>query len=224
MTNLKEIKEIIRAVIFASGNGILIDKIYIELTKKFPKEKISEAIAQLEKDYSNDSSILLIKYNNKLQFQTNPEYGDILADILLETKEKEISKTLLKVLAIIAYKQPITKAEISDIRGLNPDYAMSLLLRLNLITSVGRKDTIGRPILYGTTEEFLKKFGLSSLNQLPDYEYIMNDIQEKYDQIYSENKLFKDKDIVDENEMESIEEDDRSIPDFLEDEDYIEIE
>lgn len=117
---------------------------------------ISNAILELEKEFSNDNGILLIRFGNKMQFQSNPKYGEVISEILVETKEREISKVLLQVLAIIAYKQPITRAEIEDLRGINPEYAISMLSRLNLIYPVGRKDTIGRPILYATTEEFLK--------------------------------------------------------------------
>lgn len=221
--NIIEAKEAIKALIFASGNGILVDKIYISMTSFFKKEVINLAIDELEKEYSKNNGVLLIRYENKIQFQTNPIYGEKISDVLIETKELEISKTLLQVLSIVAYKQPITKAEVEELRGVNPDYAMSMLLRLNLIKSVGRKDTIGRPILYATTEEFLKKFGLKSLLDLPNYDYIMNEIKTKYESVYGETKLFKEKKIDSTYTKDSDPSDDDSLPDFLEGEDFIEI-
>ena len=186
-------KETIKALIFASGTGLVVDKIYIELSEFFGKEIIESAIAELENDFSKDNGILLIRYGNKVQFQSNPQYGEIVSKVLVETKEREISKVLLQVLAIIAYKQPITRAEIEDLRGINPEYAISMLLRLNLIYAAGRKDTIGRPILYATTEEFLKKFGLKCLEDMPKYDYIMNEIKTKYEMLYGDSRLFKQK-------------------------------
>lgn len=218
-------KETIKALIFASGTGLVVDKIYIELSEFFGKEIIESAIAELENDFSKDNGILLIRYGNKVQFQSNPQYGEIVSKVLVETKEREISKVLLQVLAIIAYKQPITRAEIEDLRGINPEYAISMLLRLNLIYAAGRKDTIGRPILYATTEEFLKKFGLKCLEDMPKYDYIMNEIKTKYEMLYGDSRLFKQKNIPNDNgEDENNSSDVVEVPDFLEGEDFLEIE
>lgn len=218
-------KETIKALIFASGTGLVVDKIYIELSEFFGKEIIESAIAELENDFSKDNGILLIRYGNKVQFQSNPKYGEIVSKVLVETKEREISKVLLQVLAIIAYKQPITRAEIEDLRGINPEYAISMLLRLDLIYAAGRKDTIGRPILYATTEEFLKKFGLKCLEDMPKYDYIMNEIKTKYEMLYGDSRLFKQKNILNDNgEDENNSSDVVEVPDFLEGEDFLEIE
>ncbi len=218
-------KETIKALIFASGTGLVVDKIYIELSEFFGKEIIESAIAELENDFSKDNGILLIRYGNKVQFQSNPQYGEIVSKVLIETKEREISKVLLQVLAIIAYKQPITRAEIEDLRGINPEYAISMLLRLNLIYAAGRKDTIGRPILYATTEEFLKKFGLKCLEDMPKYDYIMNEIKTKYEMLYGDSRLFKQKNIPNDNgEDDNNSSDVVEVPDFLEGEDFLEIE
>lgn len=218
-------KETIKALIFASGTGLVVDKIYIELSEFFGKEIIESAIAELENDFSKDNGILLIRYGNKVQFQSNPKYGEIVSKVLVETKEREISKVLLQVLAIIAYKQPITRAEIEELRGINPEYAISMLLRLNLIYAAGRKDTIGRPILYATTEEFLKKFGLKCLEDMPKYDYIMNEIKTKYEMLYGDSRLFKQKNIPKDNgEDENNSSDVVEVPDFLEGEDFLEIE
>ena len=177
----------------------------------------------------------LILANNIYQFQSNPAYGDLLADLLLETRERQLSKTLLQVLAIIAYKQPVTRTDIEDLRGVGSDYVIAMLLKLNLIEAVGRKETIGKPILYGTTTEFLKKFGLESLEDLPDYEDLMLKIKNNFEKYYAkEDTLFRDRNIdmthpediiedaIPEDEYFGDEEDD--IPDFLNGEDIVEIE
>ena len=91
-------------------------------------------------------------------------------------KEREFTKTILECAAIIAYKQPITKGELEELRGLNCDYAVHTLLDLQMIEPVGRKDAVGRPILYGTTDNFLKRFRLNSIEDLPDYDELMESI------------------------------------------------
>ncbi len=176
--------------------------------------------------------------NGNLQFESNANYGNLLKEMLQETREKELSKKLMQVLAIIAYKQPITKSEIEDLRGVGADYVVSALVNLNLIMPVGRRETIGNPILYGTTDEFLKKFGISTLEELPDYEQMMSDIRNNYEKYYAKRDgLYFDRDIDEEDSAEGGEEvasavdvpNDESdegdeLPDFLKDEDIIEIE
>ncbi|MBO7345139.1 MAG: SMC-Scp complex subunit ScpB [Clostridia bacterium] len=91
-------------------------------------------------------------------------------------KEKELSKSMLEVAAIIAYKQPVTRIDLEEIRG-NSEYAVQKLLELGVIEPVGRKDAVGKPVLFGTTDKFLKRFQISSLDELPDYEDLINKIQ-----------------------------------------------
>lgn len=113
----------------------------------------------------------------------------------METKERELSKTLLQVLAIIAYKQPVTRVEIEDLRGVGSDYVLAMLTKLDLIDVVGRKETLGRPLLYGTTDEFLKKFGLHSLEDLPDYDELMQKIRDNFDKYYRSASLYREREI-----------------------------
>ena len=101
----------------------------------------------------------------------------------------------MQVLAIIAYKQPVTRVEIEDLRGVGADYVLAMLTKLNLIDVVGRKDTLGRPLLYGTTDEFLKKFGLNSLEDLPDYEELMRKIRDNFDKYYKSASLYREREI-----------------------------
>ncbi len=226
---------IIEALIFASGHGMHRDDLYKGLKEKYNKKEIDGALEELKLQYSGEKGMHLIVANNVYQFQSNPAYGDLLADLLLETRERQLSKTLLQVLAIIAYKQPVTRTEIEDLRGVGSDYVIAMLLKLNLIEAVGRKETIGKPILYGTTNEFLKKFGLENLEELPDYDDLMLKIKNNFEKYYAkEDTLFRDRniDMTHPEDMEVLEapedeffgDEDEDIPDFLDGEDVIEIE
>lgn len=170
---MENIDNIVEAIIFASGSPIakadIVDKVP-DLTH----QKLNSVIKTLQKRYSGDSGVVLLEFNGKLQFSSNPIYGDIVADVLTPLKEKELTRTLLEVLSTVAYKQPITRLEIDDMRGgTNSEYALSGLLKAGLVQAVGRKDTVGRPLLYGTTDEFLKKFGLTDITDLPDYSEVL---------------------------------------------------
>lgn len=236
---------IIEALIFASGNGMTADEIHKGLQDRCTKKEVEKAVQELKKQYSGDKGIILIEHNKTLQFQSNPNYGEILADMLMETRERELSKTLLQVLAIVAYKQPVTRAEIEDLRGVNSDYVVGMLLKLDLIEAVGRKETVGRPVLYGTTNEFLRKFGLQDLTELPDYDELMHQIRTNFDKYYKKTEgLYREHTIddtqvtaedyakevaaaevvEDDAEDEFFEEDIDEMPSFLVDEDIVEIE
>ena len=189
--------DIIEAIIFASGKGITKRELVNGL-RDYNAKDIEKSLAELEKRYSGEErGVRLIRFNDSYQFETNPAYGGTLSDILMETKERELSKTLLQVLAIIAYKQPVTRLEIEDLRGVGSDYVLGMLLKLGLIDVVGRKETLGRPLLYGTTDEFLKKFGLRSLEELPDYDELMHMIRENFDKYYKSASLYREREIDD---------------------------
>ena len=173
---MENLKQNIEAILFTAGNSIKTEEI-LEKLPGVTKAEFDEAVAELRQKYSGDSGILLLSFNGKLQFSSNQIYGDLVADVLLPLKEKELSKTLLEVLAIVAYKQPITRLEIDDIRGVGSEYAIQTLSRLNLITVIGRKESVGRPSLYATTDEFLKRFEMESIESLPDYEELLEKIR-----------------------------------------------
>ena len=130
---------------------------------------------KLKEKYSSDSGIQLLIFNKKLQFCSNPENADFVSSVLNPIKEKELSKSMLEVAAIIAYKQPVTRIDLEELRG-NSEYAVQKLLELGVIEPVGRKDAVGKPVLFGTTDKFLKRFQIESLDQLPDYEELINKI------------------------------------------------
>ncbi len=197
---MENIKNVIEAIIFSSGSPI--EK--KELTEKLPElttQKLNSIVKELQKKYSDESGVLLIEFNGKLQFTSNPRYGETVADVLTPLKEKELSRTLLEVLSTIAYKQPVTRLEIDDMRsGTGSEYAISALLKAGLVQAVGRKDTVGRPMLYGTTDEFLKKFQLESLDGLPDHSEVLEKIQLIYAPM--QETLFRERTIEDEGDGE----------------------
>ena len=139
-------------------------------------KEVQDAAKKLQERYSEKSGLRLLIFNKKLQLSSNPEYKDYVSSVLNPIKEREFTRTILGCSAIIAYKQPITKGELENLRGLNCDYAIHTLLDLKMIEPVGRKDAVGRPILYATTDNFLKRFKLNSIEDLPDYDTLMESI------------------------------------------------
>ena len=173
---LEKLTNIIEAILFASGNAVPMDLLRDKLS--LTKAEMDTAVRHLEKKYTGDCGIRLLTFNHKLQFATNPDYKDPVASVLNPIREKEFTRTILECAAIIAYKQPITRAELEAVRGINSDYAITTLQSLDMITPCGRKDVPGKPILYATTDNFLKRFKLKSLSDLPDYDELMEKIAE----------------------------------------------
>lgn len=221
---MENIKNVVEALVFASGTP-LAKKDIIEKIPELTNRKLESIVAELQKRYSGESGVLLLDFNGKLQFSSNPRYGGILAEILTPLRERQLSKTLLEVLATIAYQQPVTRTELEEMRG-SPDgtttsceYAITGLLKAGLIQVVGRKDTVGRPFLYGTTDEFLKKFQLSDIADLPDY----TDVMEKLKEIYApeQETLFHTRSILEEaQEAAADKEEEEEIPEFLAGEEF----
>ena len=207
------LKEIIKAVLFVAGEGVekslLAEKLDVDLSK------IEYVLSELKKEYSGENGIRLISYKDKVQLASNPDYATEISDVLSPIREKSLTRAALETLAIIAYKQPITKLEIEDIRRVNSDYATQALLDQDMIEIVGRKDAVGRPLLFGTTENFLKRFNINDIGDLPDYNELMERIKlvrEEEDKNTSDT-LFKNTD--------NINFEDEEIPEFLKDDDFI---
>ena len=131
-------------------------------------EDVQKCIDDLNAKFDEQKlSFKIIKIANGFLFSTRPEYAKYIGYLSSEKSKRRLSQAALETLAIIAYKQPITKPELESIRGVNSDYIINTLLEKNLIAITGRSETIGRPLLYGTTDEFLKYFGLYKLSDLP---------------------------------------------------------
>ncbi len=182
---MNNLTNIIEGIAFASGEAVPV-KYIVEKLGCSVKE-VNAAISKLKEKYTDDSGVHLLTFNGKIQLATNPAYKQEISDVLAKIKEKELTKTILECVALIAYKQPVTKSDLEELRGVNCDYAVHTLLELSMIEPCGRKDTIGKPILYATTDNFLKRFGLNSIDELPDYDELMTQIAELNDTILKED-------------------------------------
>jgi segregation and condensation protein B len=168
---LEKLTNIIEAILFASGKSVAIADIAEKLG--VTNGEVRKSLNELKEKYGEEGGIQLLEFNKKAQLGSNPIYKEGVSAVLNPIREKELTRTILECAAIIAYKQPITRTEIEILRGLNSDYAVNALLELKLIAPCGRKDAVGRPVLFATTDEFLKRFKLNSLADLPDYEMLM---------------------------------------------------
>lgn len=173
--NKNNLKDIVLSVLFVAGEGI--EKSFIAEKLNLTEKELDKVVDELEKTYSGDNGIHIIRYKNKIQLASNPSYADYISEVLNPIREKSLTRAALETLAIIAYKQPITKLEIEDIRRVNCDYAVQILVDQNMIEVVGRKDAVGKPLLFGTTENFLKRFNLKDLAELPDYDGLLERIK-----------------------------------------------
>jgi segregation and condensation protein B len=181
----KSYSTIIEALIFASDEPITAQLILNAIKEidgedvNLAAEDIDNFVYELNKKYTaQELSFKIIKVANGYLFATNPEFGKYVGYLSTEKSKRRLSQAALETLAIIAYKQPITKPELESIRGVNSDYMISTLLEKNLITITGRSETVGRPLFYSTTKEFLKYFGLNLITDLPkprEIEEIMKD-------------------------------------------------
>ncbi len=229
---MNNLTNIIEAIIFASGEAVPVKYIVEKLGCTL--KEVNAGVGELKEKYGGESGIHLLTFNGKLQFATNPSYKQPVSEVLTPIKEKEFTKTILECAAIIAYKQPITKPELEEIRQVSCDYAIHTLLELEMIVPCGRKDAVGKPILYATTDNFLKRFKLNSIDELPDYDELMAQIAELNSSILSDeeedmNYLYRKDEYVEnaekkepvkaENKKPEITEDGFELPDFISDDD-----
>ncbi len=233
---MNNLTNIIEGIVFASGAEVPVKYIVEKLGCTL--KEVNAAITELKERYGEDNGIVLITFNGKLQFASNPKYSGQIAEVLKPVKEKELSKALLECAAIIAYKQPITKPEIEEIRQVSCDYAIHTLLEHDMIYPYGRKDAVGKPILYATTDNFLRRFKLNSIKELPDYNSLMSQIAEMRASLNEEeeedaNYLYKKEEYVEEPSVEEggvadkkeekpaprTTEDGYELPDFIDDDD-----
>ena len=172
---MENLENVIESVLFVAGDPIMISDLCLKFNVK--EKEIKKAVEKLEEKYSGPSGIKILCFNNKLQLASNKDYVDYISAVLNPIRQRNLTRATLETAAIIAYKQPVTRTEIEQTRGYNSDYAINILLDHKLIEIVGHKDTVGRPALFGTTDEFLKRFSLSSINDLPDYDKLLEEIQ-----------------------------------------------
>ena len=160
-------KAAIEAILFTMGESVELERIAdaIQLSENETKKLIEE----LKKEYAGSANIgmNIIELDGAYQMCTKPQMYEYLIRIAKQPKKRVLTDVLLETLSIIAYKQPVTKAEIEKIRGVSSEHAVSKLVEYNLVQELGRLDAPGRPLLFGTTEEFLRSFGVQSIDELP---------------------------------------------------------
>lgn len=163
---LKKLEASIEAILFTMGDAVECDRIAAALGHD--TETIKKVIRNMMDRYSKEESgIQIIELDNSFQMCTKASLYEAVVKIAHVPQKHILTDVLLETLSIIAYKQPITKQEIESIRGVKTDHAVNKLVEYNLVSEVGRLDAPGRPILFGTTEEFLRSFGITSLADLP---------------------------------------------------------
>lgn len=167
----EEIKNIIESILFAYGDPISIKELNYAINEELSSKEIELMLISLMEEYKeNNRGIQIIKLENKYQMCTNKKYASFIKKILEPKKKKPLSQATLETLTIVAYKQPITKIEIEDIRGVKCDKVIQTLIENDLIVEAGRIDKIGKPIIYKTTNEFLKLLNIEKLDDLPPIE------------------------------------------------------
>ena len=164
-----EVKAIVEALIFASPEPVTPKMLY-KLLADEPKEDVAAAVEALKADYDSRPGLQLVEVAGGYQIVTRPQLHEWVRRLFHERSSQKLTVQGLETLAVIAYKQPITALEIGEIRGVNTSGVLATLLERHLIKIVGRKNVVGRPFLYATTKEFLIRFGLNNLNDLPKVE------------------------------------------------------
>lgn len=170
--SFEKAQNFIEALIFASDKSITEEEIFQVLSEIFENaikpEEIKEYIEQIRLKYQElDHAIELVQLNGGYQFLTKKDYYQVANQLQIQRSKKKLSQAALETLSIIAYKQPITKIEVEQIRGVNCDYSIQKLLDKELISIVGKSDTVGKPLLYGTSSLFMEYFGINSTKDLP---------------------------------------------------------
>lgn len=156
----------IEAILFVAGEAVAVRDLARAL--QTGEKEIRETINNLKDEYDFEQrGFILKRFGDKVQLATRPMYSGDVVRLLQPVQQQSLSQAAMETLAVVAYKQPVTRAEVEQIRGVKCDYSLQSLMLKGLIREAGRKDTIGRPILFCTTDEFLSHFGLEDLNGLP---------------------------------------------------------
>lgn len=163
----KKAEAVIEAILFTMGDSVEIDKLASVIEENVKTTK--QILADMKKNYEKeDRGISLIELEGSVQLCTKNDMYEYLIKIAKVPRKLTLTDTLLETLSIVAYKQPVTRLDIERVRGVSCDHAVNRLIEFDLIKEVGRLDAPGRPLLFGTTEQFLRSFGLQSLEELPE--------------------------------------------------------
>ena len=169
----------LEALLFAAGDPVEVAD--LERASGATALEVGQALDALQAKYGSDSGLRLMRFGTKVQFATHPEAAQLIEDMLYPIQKKTFSRAALEILSIVAYKQPITRGEIEDIRGVQCSMTVANLIAMGLIEEVGRKDTLGHPALLGTTDQFLLRFGMESLSDLPERDLTL--LTERVDEV-----------------------------------------
>lgn len=220
MENERKLEQVIEAILFASGEPISV----LDLTTKLEvsSTKIKNTIEKIKERFSGDSGIVLKTFGDKYQLASNPKYTEDVSLVLNPIRERALSKSTIETLAIIAYKQPVTRLEIEEVRGVSSDYAVGVLMEHKLIEIVGKKDVVGRPVMFGTTDEFLKRFNLQSIEDLPDKNDLLDRIKtirsaDRDQSLYRQFDISSDE-IIPDQVKEKYEQDKKELAEIIENE------
>lgn len=156
----------IEAILFVAWEAVTVKELARALQTEEKAVKAELNAIRDEYDY-DQRGFLLKRFGDKVQLATRPLYAQDVLRLLQPVQQQSLSQAAMETLAVVAYKQPVTRAEVEQVRGVKCDYSLQSLINKGLIKETGRKDTIGRPILFGTTDEFLSHFGLEGLEYLP---------------------------------------------------------
>ena len=162
-----EIRAAVEAILFAAGDSVENERLAEAL--ELDKQEMNDILKRMALRYEEaDRGIRLVELSGAWQLCTKTEHYEELIRVVKQPKKTLLTDVLLETLSIVAYKQPVTRLEVEKIRGVKSDHAVNKLVEYGLIEEVGRMDAPGRPILFGTTEEFLRRFGVGSVQDLPD--------------------------------------------------------
>ena len=164
--SVKKTEAAIEAILFSMGDAVELKDLadVLQIDGKTVQKILDDMMVRYEEE---DRGIKIVKLENAYQLCTKNEYYDILSSLVNIPKKHSLTDSLMETLSIVAYKQPVTKLEIEKIRGVKSDHAVNKLVEYNLVCERGRLDAPGKPILFGTTEEFLRRFSIHSLDDLP---------------------------------------------------------
>jgi len=164
---MNKLKYAIEGILFAAGESVKASMLAVALDKNV--DEVEKAVEELKEEYNeNHRGFTIIDIDEGYQICSRPEYYTYIQEILGEQRRQALSNAAMETLAIIAYKQPVTRSGVEYVRGVNSDGSVNRLVERGLVEEVGRMDAPGRPILYGTTKNFLRCFGLSGLAELPE--------------------------------------------------------
>jgi segregation and condensation protein B len=184
---MQDIEQYIEALIFVSEQSIRTEEIIYCLQSAFEQDftvdEINSFIVNISKRYQDESfAIELVKLSNGYQFLTKKKYHQVISLLQAQRSKKKLTQAALETLAIIAYKQPVTKTDVEQIRGVNCDYSVQKLLEKELISIVGKSEALGKPILYGTSPVFMDYFGINNISELPQIKDFTDNSQSIGDQ------------------------------------------